>query len=111
MEIQTRVKGQVCILDLTGPLLFGDGDAQLRQRVADLLSAGERRFVFSLRAVPTIDSAGVGEIIACHKRIREQDGDVALVLSPRAHEVFVLARLNLVFPIFEDTDSAAASFR
>jgi anti-sigma B factor antagonist len=110
MEVRTRVEGDVCILELTGRLVLGDGDVALRDELRARLGAGERKFVLDLHGVPFMDSAGIGEIVACYKRAREAGGDVKLVLGKKVGEVFAISRLQLVFDIHPDARSATAAY-
>ena len=110
MKLQARVNGTVCIVDISGRLAIGEGDLDLRQRIAELVDSGERRFLLNLRDVPYLDSVGVAEIVAAAKRVREQGGEIKLLLSPRVNEVFMITRLHLAFDIHEDEAGALASF-
>jgi anti-sigma B factor antagonist len=111
MEIRARVRDRVCILDLSGRMTLGGGDVVLKDKVTQLLGTGEQRFVLNMAQVPYLDSAAVGEIVAAHKRVREAGGEMKVVLGPRAQEVFVITRLNLVLDVHDDEDSAVAAFQ
>ncbi len=58
-----------------------------------------------------MDSTGLGELIACLKRVRERGGVIKL-LKPtrRVYDVLQLTRLNEVFDIFDDERNALGSF-
>ena len=45
MDIKERVVGGVSILDLSGKVVLGEGDLQVKERIKDLLSDGQRRLV------------------------------------------------------------------
>jgi anti-sigma B factor antagonist len=111
MDIRTRVEGDVCILELAGRLVLGDGDIALRDEFRARLGAGERKIVLDCHAVPFMDSAGIGEVVACYKRAREAGADVKLVLSPKVTDVFAISRLQLVFDLHDDAASAVRAFR
>lgn len=109
MTIDVRKKGNICILDMAGQLKL-DNSSQLATKCRELVESGERLFVFNMLKVTWLDSAGVGEIVACHKRIREREGTLKLVLRGKAHEIFTMVYLHRTFEIFEDLESALASF-
>jgi anti-sigma B factor antagonist len=111
MDIRTRVEGDVCILELSGRLVLGDGDIALRDEFRARLGAGERKIVLDCRNVPFMDSAGIGEVVACYKRAREAGADVKLVLSPKVTDVFAISRLQLVFDLHDDAASAVQAYR
>jgi len=112
VQITDRKKGQVTIIDIVGRLTIGVGDVALREKVNELLDAGRRLFIFNMKDVPFMDSAGLGETVACKKRICERDGAVKLV-TPRGTkplEVFIITGLDRAFEIFDDEEEALASF-
>ena len=111
MDIAVRKKGKVSILRISGVLTAG-GDAKVRAKVWELLEEGDRLFIFNLSEVPFIDSVGLGEMVACTKRICERDGAVKLVLSDpgKPREVFKATGLNNAYQIFTDEQEAIASW-
>jgi anti-anti-sigma regulatory factor len=88
------------------------GDVLLRERFDQLSDAGIRFFVFDLRELFTLDSAGLGEIIACQKMARDRGGRVRIVLQEpsRIGDFFSAAHLNRVFELFADDHSAVTGF-
>lgn len=111
MKIEIRKKGNVNILDLNGKMVIGKGDRLLKEKVRGLLDSGERYFILNLEGVPWLDSGGIGEVVACFKRVREKDGAIKLEkLSPKAHDLFTMTALNRVFEIFKDEEEALGSF-
>jgi len=107
MELRTRTSGGVWLLELEGNLTIGNGDLVLRKAVGELLEEGRSRLVLDLGGVRYVDSAGIGEILACKKRARDAGGDVRL-LKPRkrVHEALVMSRVSEVFQIFTDEAQA-----
>jgi anti-sigma B factor antagonist len=112
MAIEVRKEGNVIVVDISGRMTIGKADVDLREKFADLLEAGERSFVFDMTQVSYIDSAGVGETVACQKRVREKDGIIRLVMPQqgKVREIFVIAYLDRAFEIFEDQKTALAAF-
>ena len=111
MKIDIATKGKVNILRVTGNLTFG-GDAVLRQEVVGLLDGGGRLFLFNLLGVPFIDSVGLGETVACTKRICERGGAIKLVLAEdgKVHQVFKITGLDRAYEIFTDEQEALVSW-
>ena len=110
MTIETRKHGNLTILELQGPLTIGQGDAQLRDAVRAAIQAGDRLFVFDLRGVRWIDSGGIGELVACHKRAREKGGMIKLVMNPKGRQILMVPQVHRVFDLFDDLESALSSF-
>ena len=112
MRIGVRKEGNVNILELNGPMIIGEPELQLRECFIRLLDAGERQFVFDLTSVTQLDSAGIGETLACNSRARERDA-VIKVLVPargRAHRDFLIGDLDKILDIFTDEEAALRSF-
>jgi anti-sigma B factor antagonist len=111
MTIAERRVGNVTILELHGRLLYNEGDLPLRTRVTDLVDAGQIRIVVDLQDVSTMDSCGVGELVARLVSVRQHGGDIKLLhLTDRTHKVMQISRLLSVFRIFESEAEAVASF-
>ncbi|HKQ61093.1 MAG TPA: STAS domain-containing protein [Candidatus Polarisedimenticolaceae bacterium] len=110
MTIQTRKKGKITILDLNGPLTLGEGDAQLRDVLKQQLDAGETLFIFNMRDVNYLDSAGIGELVACNKRVCERHGTIKLVLNPKGRQILMVPQVHRIFDLFDDVEAALASF-
>jgi len=107
---ESRV-GEVTVLTLAGRLVFDDGDALLRARVAELAAEGRTRIVLDLRQVTSIDSCGVGELVARLVSLRKRGGDIRLLhLSLRAHRVMDISKLLDVFATYDSEAAAVASF-
>src|SRR4051812_22423073 len=111
MTIHERRVGPVMILELSGRLVFDDGDALLRERVDALVSVGNVRLLIDLTGVDYVDSAGIGVLIAKYLSVRRRGGDLKLLrLSSRTHHALEIAHLLTVFETFETEEEAVQSF-
>ena len=112
MAIGSRKIGKVNVLGFQGKLTRGAGDLAMRERFVSLLDSGERKFVFDFRDVPYMDSAAIGETVACLKRAREKQGLLKVVLVPgsRPSELFRMTSLDRAFEVYSDEPQALASF-
>jgi len=99
------------VLDLSGKITIGEGDSLLREQVHNLLEAGHSKILLNLEAVSYMDSAGIGELVACYKRAREKGGTVKLLRpSGKVQDLLVLTKLEEVFENYPDEKAAIASF-
>jgi anti-sigma B factor antagonist len=48
MKATVRKLGKVSVLDISGKITIGEGDVLLREKVTELLDAGENRIVLNL---------------------------------------------------------------
>lgn len=111
MKTTVRTVGQVSVVDLQGKITIGEGDVVLRDKVQELLDGGHKKILLNLEKVSYMDSAGIGELVACFKRSREKDGTVKLLRpSGKVEDLLQLTKLWEVFEIFSDESQAVGSF-
>jgi len=80
---------------------------QLKQQMISMLEAGTRQMVIDLTNVEYFDSTALGVLIGGLKRIRERDGNLALICpSPRIRRVFEITGLDKIFDIYSSADEA-----
>jgi anti-sigma B factor antagonist len=96
---------------LSGRLVAEDESRRLRETIDGLMASGFVQFVLNLRGVSTLDSGGVGSIVAKYLSARRAGGDLKLAsLSTRARYVLAIAGLLKVFDTFDNEELAVASF-
>ncbi len=111
MKATVRKLGRVAVVDISGKITIGEGDVLLRQKVQELLDAGETRILLNLEKVKYMDSAGIGELVACYKRAKEKEGTVKLLNpSGKVYDLLQLTKLEEVFDTFRDEGEALGSF-
>ena len=111
MDIKERVVGGVSILDLSGKIVLGEGDVQLKDRIKDLLGDGQRRILLNLAEVNYIDSAGLGSLIGSYTTVKRDGGSLKLVnLTKRIQDLLAITKLITVFETFDNEADALASF-
>jgi anti-sigma B factor antagonist len=111
MKATVRKLGRVAVVDIVGKITIGEGDVLLREKVHELLDAGENRILLNLEKVKYMDSAGIGELVACYKRAKEKDGTVKLLNpSGKVYDLLQLTKLEEVFDTYRDEGEALGSF-
>ena len=111
MEIESRVAGDVILLDLKGKMILGEGDELLKDKVSSLIQQGHRKILLNLAAVPYVDSAGLGEIVRTYTTVSRIGGSLKLLnLTKRMHDLLSITRLLTVFETFDSEDDAVRSF-
>ena len=111
MEIKERVVGGVSILDLSGKIVLGEGDIQLKERIKDLLGDGQKRILLNLAEVNYVDSAGLGTLIGAYTTVKREGGSLKLVnLTKRIQDLLAITKLITVFETFDSEAEALASF-
>ncbi len=110
MEITTRHREGVTILDIEGRLTIGLGDLALRKAVTEALGAGSRILLMNLAAVTRLDSSGIGELVSSFTTVTSTGGKLALVnLSAEASDAVHISFLDDVFDVYENEDEAIAA--
>jgi anti-sigma B factor antagonist len=111
MKATVREAGKIRVIELKGKITLGAGDLELRKVVQDELDKGNLQVALNLSGVDYIDSAGLGELVACKKRASAKGGDVKLIMpSESVYKVLSIVSLHLVFEIFDSEAKAIGSF-
>ncbi len=111
MKANVRTIGHVSVVDLSGKITIGDGDVVMREKVSELLDAGDANVLLNLEKVSYMDSAGIGELVACYKRAKEKSGTVKLLNpSGKVFDLLQLTKLEEVFETYKDEKEALVSF-
>ena len=111
MKVNVRSEGDVSVMDLSGKITIGEGDVVLRETVEGLLKEGRSKILLNLARVSYMDSAGIGELVACYKRSREKGGELKLLNpSGKVYDLLQLTKLEEIFDTFRDEGEAIQSF-
>jgi anti-anti-sigma factor len=111
LEVEQRERDGVVILDLEGPLVLGEEDLALRQRVVSLLQAGQRNLILNLKGVTEIDATGLATLEFFAGKFREAGGKCVLLnLDPARVEPADLLKLSTTFNTYQDELDAVNSF-
>jgi anti-sigma B factor antagonist len=111
VTIESRLSGDVTILDVAGKITLGDGSVVLREKVKELVAGGNKKVLLNLGNVTYIDSSGIGELVAAFTSISNGGGALKLLhLTKRVQDLLQITKLYTVFEVFDDEAKAIASF-
>ena len=111
MKTSVRQIGHVSVVDISGKITIGEGDVVLRDKVNELLDGGNKHILLNLEKVSYMDSAGIGELVACYKRAKEKEGTVKLLNpSGKVYDLLQLTKLEEVFDTFRSESEALVSY-
>ena len=97
-----------CILTVEGEVDVYTSP-QLKQEIVDRADAGVKHLIINLSKVEYLDSTGLGVLIGGLKRLREVEGNLALVgPGMRILCFFEITGLDKIFDIYETEEQAAA---
>jgi anti-anti-sigma factor len=122
MPVSVRTRGDVSIIEVEGASAAdprgaepgADGRSPSAGNLGDtlrrLLDQGERKIVLDIGEL-SLDSAGIGDLIACRKRAAQMGGDI-LILRPAGKLRGMLEMLSLtrILRVYDDEAEALASF-
>jgi anti-anti-sigma factor len=109
MEIRVRNRGVVDVVEVLGKATFRNVE-KLHDTVARLIDAGEPFLVADLSQTVDLDSAWIGELVACRERLRKHDGTLKIVACGRCRDLFVAACLDRLFEIYPSEEDAIDGF-
>ncbi len=111
MNIETRKKGDIVIVDFQGRLAVGVGDEILPRLIEQLLSEGNRKILLNLSDMEYIDSNGLGELVQSLKTSKRFGASLRL-LKPqdRVKKTLRLTNLLPMFSVYDSESEAIKSF-
>jgi anti-sigma B factor antagonist len=111
MNIETRKKGDVVIVDFQGRLAVGVGEEMLPRLIEQLLNDGTRKILLNLSDMDYIDSNGLGELVQSLKTSKRFGASLRL-LKPqdRVKKTLRLTNLLPMFSVYDSESEAIKSF-
>jgi anti-anti-sigma factor len=110
LDILTRNRRSVTILDFRGRLTTGSSANLLVNTVRDLVHEGELRIILNFECLEFMDSTGLGSVVTVAEQLRRQGGRLCIL---HAHDpvrnLLQITRLDSVLPNFQDEDAAVES--
>ena len=111
LEITTREREGVIILDLKGRITAGEEAGIFRDAVEKVATAPDARLILNLQHVDYIDSTGLGAMVMCSTRWRKTGATTKLLnLNRRGLELLVMTKIDTIFELFDDEMDAVNSF-
>jgi anti-sigma B factor antagonist len=90
---------------------LGEATNALRDELRHLISKNRKKILLNFAEVSSIDSSGVGQLVAGFTTVANQGGQLKLLnLSKRVNEVLHMARIASVFEIYDDEAAAIVTF-
>ena len=106
MNVKTQEEKGYWIVKLEGRLDISNS-SQFEQDCMKWIEQGQRRFTLDLGALEYISSAGLRSILAATKKLKAQNGSLALcALSGLVEEVVTVSGFDNILQVFPDLDQA-----
>jgi anti-anti-sigma factor len=111
MEVTSRLRDGVVILDLTGGLVGDGADLALRGWVQRVLEEGATKILINLKGVVKVDGSGVAELASAQTTVTTRGARLALASLPeKLASTLEMTSLNRVFEAYDNEDDAISSF-
>ena len=106
LSVETRDHGPWAIVDVQGEVDMFTAP-KLRERLVQVIDQGHHQVVVNLEGVTFMDSTGLGVLIGGLRRVKEREGEMALVCTNRpVLRVLTITGLHNVFPIHDTVEQA-----
>lgn len=106
MNLSFETRGAVGILRVEDSRLDASVAIAFKDRFRDLVSGSSGDVILDLANVAFLDSSGLGAIVAARKILGADRGLELAGLGPAVEKVMTLTRMNTVFPIHADVETA-----
>ncbi len=107
MQLERRWHDAAEIFTLTGDLVLGGPELELRSETQTALEDGRSLLVLDLSGIVRIDSAGIGELISCLKQARKCNARLVLLRpSRRVRDALLLCGLDQLIEMYVDEAEA-----
>lgn len=110
MKISIEQKEGVQVIGLEGEVDMHHSP-ELRSQLQDLHKQKAKKLCVDFSKVKYIDSSGIATLIEAMNKLVDTKGELRLAAIPKPiFSVFEIAKLDMVFNIFPDVDSALKGF-
>ena len=110
-EAEVLRTNSAAVVSARGRITLGEASQTLRNTIEQLCSEGTSNVVLNLAGVTFIDSAGLGVLTMGYSKAKAAGGRLKLsAAQPRVIDALEMTRLTRMFPLYENTEAALASF-
>lgn len=101
----------VAVISMSGDLIDKDSADKLLIDVDRLADEGHADFVFECSAMRLMNSSGLNVLIRALTHARKAGGEVVIACLPnKVRQLLLLARLNVVFHVYDNITDALQHF-
>ncbi len=111
MDISSRAKGEVVILDISGEIDLYNAP-EIKDIVNKLIDQKKYNVIINLKEVTYIDSSGIGALISSLSNLKKYQGGLKIInVFASVKKVFELTKLTSFFEIYDSEDEAVKAFQ
>ena len=110
MQLDIEKSGDIAVVTLHAEHLDASIAEEFKRNMAPIVDANSK-VVFDMTPLQFVDSAGLGAILSCLRRLSASNGDLKLCgLSKSVRAVFEISRMHRIFDIFPTRAEAIQGF-
>ena len=107
MNVSTRQREGITIIDLEGKITIGRGDIALHDAFEEAVSQGARKVLINFAKVTTIDSSGMAELGAALHKADKMGGKISLTKpASKVETILHMTLFDTLFDVYETEDEA-----
>jgi anti-sigma B factor antagonist len=111
LKLTNREVNGVTVVELDGRIVLGEETNKLRDTVKSLVSQGKKKLVLDVKNVTTIDSSGLGALVAAYSTAKSSGASLRLSnLGAHFNQLLQITRLLTVFEVSKTQEDAIAAF-
>jgi anti-sigma B factor antagonist len=111
MDISSRTKGEVVILDISGEIDLYNAP-EIKDIINKLIEQKRYNVVINLKDVTYIDSSGIGALISSLSNLKKYQGGLKIInVFASVRKVFELTKLTSFFDIYDNEDESVNAFQ
>lgn len=111
MDISSRAKGEVVILDISGEIDLYNAP-EIKDIINKLIEQKKYNVVINLKDVTYIDSSGIGALISSLSNLKKYQGGLKIInVFASVRKVFELTKLTSFFDIYDNEDDSVNAFQ
>jgi anti-sigma B factor antagonist len=112
MQISRKEIGDgMTAIAIAGSVHCGAECTMLESEVNALVDEKQTRLILDLSDVSTMDSAAIGAVVRCFRKVKSVGGDLRLACAPAViARILDQTKVNKIVPTFATVADAAASF-
>ena len=110
MQLEIEKSGDIAVVTLQAEHLDASAADEFKRDMIPVLDANNK-VVLDMSPLQFVDSAGLGSILSCLRRLSAANGDLKLCgLTKPVRAVFEISRMHRIFDIFPTRAEAIAAF-
>lgn len=109
LELGERALKEAAVIDIIGELTVGSDKERLLDVVRKNIEAGRRLLVINMSQCRRVDSAGIGELVACLVTAARHDATLRLSnVPPQIYGIMKITNVLKSFEVFETEQEASS---